>query len=73
MNQLNQNRRLTTVKNLPKSYPYADFNEGGIRWLIFNANDNGFSKCIVRAGRKVLIDLDLFEKWLDEKAMEGCE
>lgn len=38
---------------------------GGLRWLIFNAKDNGFAKCVVRVGRRVLIDEREFEKWLD--------
>lgn len=69
MNQ--SNRRLSTVKNVPAKYPDANFTQSSIRWLIFNAKDNGFSSCIVRIGRKVLIDLDSFEDWLDEQAAQG--
>ncbi len=69
----NKSRRFCAPKNVPSKYPDAGFTIGGVRWLIFNAKDNGFDKCIVRAGRKVLIDLDIFEECLDEKAMEGCE
>lgn len=65
------NRRLTTVKNLPTAYPDANFTSSSIRWLIYNAKENGFSSCIVRVGRKVLIDLDDFEAWLDEQAVKG--
>lgn len=64
-------RRLSTVKNLPYKYPDANFTESSIRWLIFNAKENGFSACIVRMGRKVLIDLDAFQQWLDEQAIKG--
>lgn len=58
-------RRLCTVKNLPSHYPDANITESSIRYLIFNAAENGFSKCINRCGRKVLIDLDKFEEFLD--------
>ena len=64
-------KRLTTVKNLPSHYPDANFTTSAVRWLIFNARENGFSSCIVRIGRKVLIDLDAFEQWLDEQAAQG--
>ncbi len=69
MNQ--SNRRLSTIKNVPSKYPDANFTESGLRWLVFNAKDNGFSSCIVRIGRKVLIDLARFENWLDEQAAKG--
>jgi len=42
-----------------------------MRWLIFNASENGFNHCIRRVGRKVLIDLDAFEEWMDNEAMQG--
>ncbi|RLT90750.1 MAG: DNA-binding protein [Ketobacter sp. GenoA1] len=52
-------------------YPDAGITENSIRWLIFNGAENGFSRCIVRMGRKVLIDLDKFESWMDEQAANG--
>ncbi len=65
------NRRLSTTKNIPLKYPDANITESSIRWLIFNAKENGFSTCVVRMGRKVLIDLDRFEAWLDNQAANG--
>lgn len=57
-----QTKRFATVKQIPPLYPA--FTESSIRWLIFNEKLNGFSECIRRIGRKVLIDLDVFEQWL---------
>jgi hypothetical protein len=34
------------------------------RWLIFNAEENGLERAIVRVGRRVLIDVDAFNEWL---------
>lgn len=65
------NRRLSTVRNLPAKYPDANVTQSSIRWLLFNAKENGFSSCVVRIGRKVLIDLDKFESYLDEQAYQG--
>jgi hypothetical protein len=64
-------KRLVTVKNLPSLYPDANFTSSSIRWLIFNASENGFNHCIRRAGRKVLIDLEAFEEWINNEALQG--
>lgn len=55
---------LYSVKEMSMRYPA--FPEGSFRWLIFNADKNGFDKCIVRPPgiRKVLIDELEFLKWL---------
>lgn len=39
---------------------------GGLRHLIFHAEENGFKKAIKRAGRRVLIDEKAFFEWLEE-------
>ena len=60
---VNLDKRLATVKKIPSIYPDV-FTESSIRWLIFNEHANGFSSCVRRLGRKVLIDLDAFESWI---------
>ena len=35
-----------------------------IRWLISNAKQNGLDSCIARIGRRVYIDVDGFDAWL---------
>lgn len=57
------NKRLATVKQIPQHYPV--FTESSIRWLIFNEKCNGFAACVRRLGKKVLIDLDAFENYID--------
>ncbi|MFL0797504.1 MAG: hypothetical protein K6L73_08435 [Cellvibrionaceae bacterium] len=68
---MNNPKRYSSVKNLPSHYPDSNLTENSIRWLIFNREQNGFASCIRRAGRKVLIDLDAFEEWLDNQAIQG--
>ncbi len=63
---LNSGKRLAVTKQIPKLYP-GIFTESSIRWLIFNEKQNGFDCCVRRVGRKVLIDLDQFEEWIDGK------
>lgn len=36
---------------------------GGLRHLIFYEKSNGFSSCVVRIGRRVLIDEEKFFEW----------
>jgi hypothetical protein len=57
-------KRLSSIKNIPQYYNGA-FTEAGLRWLVFNEKANGFSACVRRVGRKVLIDLDAFEEWIE--------
>lgn len=58
-------KSLRTVKQVPVDRPA--FTPGGLRWLIFNAEENGFDSAIVRVGGRVLIDLDRFDEWLEER------
>lgn len=40
--------------------------EGGLRWLVFNADKNGLAKsgALVRLGRRVLFDEEKFLSWV---------
>ena len=58
-------KRFASVRQISALYPC--FSTASIRWLIFHEHVNGFSKCTRRLGRKILIDLDLFELWIDEQ------
>lgn len=58
--------KLMPVKDIPGAYPGC-FSTSSIRWLIFNEKSNGFSVCVRRIGRKILIDIDAFEKWIDSQ------
>lgn len=70
MNQCIQaNRRIATVRQTANAYP--SFSQSSLRWLIFNGDSNGFSSCLRRVGRKVLIDLDSFESWIDSQQEMG--
>lgn len=37
-----------------------------LRWLIANAEKNGFGVCIVRVGSRILVDRDEVAAWLDQ-------
>ncbi len=36
---------------------------GGLRWLVFNEQLNGFDRVVLRVGRRVLIDEAAFFEW----------
>jgi len=57
----NQNGKLIPVTKWNNEHPWPPI--GGLRHLIFNAEKNGFSKCVMRIGRRVLIDEDRFFEW----------
>ena len=40
--------------------------EGGIRHLIFHAQENGFHRCIKRLGRRILLDEAAVFEWLSD-------
>ena len=57
-----QHPELMTVKQFCEHYTWAT--EGGIRHLIFHAEQNGFSKCIRRLGSRILLDVDEVFEWV---------
>lgn len=59
-------RNLKTVAELVDETP---FTHDQIRWFLAKANDNGLAKAsaVIRLGRRVYIDADAFDRWLDSK------
>ena len=55
--------QLFTVRQFCERHPWPS--QHGLRWLIFNSKENGLSKCIVRIGRRVLIDERAFFRWTE--------
>ena len=58
-------RVFLTVRQFSEKHPA--FPEGGLRYNIFHAEENGFSECIRRIGRKILIDEQEFFLWIDRQ------
>ena len=55
--------RLIPVTEWPNYHAWPPL--GGLRHLVFHAERNGFSKCVRRVGRRVLIDESAFFQWVD--------
>jgi hypothetical protein len=62
--------RLKTVKELAAT---TLFSEGTIRWWLFMSPRNGFQRCVRRIGRRVYIDTDELEAWIDAQSEMGTE
>jgi hypothetical protein len=68
MQEVTPKRHLLTVKQFTQSHPA--FTEGGIRWLLFNRQENGLNCAVFKIGRRVLIDVDAFFAWIDRQNEE---
>lgn len=63
-------RRLIPVPKFNNFHP--DPSPAAIRWLIFKNKDD-FRRCVVRRGRRVLIDEPEYFRWLAEQNGKGKE
>ena len=63
--RLVRTQKLLTVRQLAEECPALT--ESGLRWLIFNSQENKLDRALVRIGRRVLIDREMFEEWLEER------
>ncbi len=72
--------RIRTVKQLLNDPDYSWVTNSYIRHVIFQAEDryaaggvkvsgNGLAPAIIRLGRKILIDMDLFDEWVEDHRM----
>jgi hypothetical protein len=59
-------RNLQTVASLAANTP---FSEGQLRWWIFMAGSNGLeaASAVVHVGRRVYIDIDRFNDWIEQQ------
>jgi hypothetical protein len=43
------------------------FTENTLRWWIFQSPENGFDRVIRRVGRRIYVDLEELEGWIEER------
>jgi len=65
------NKRFIPVANWSQFHSWPPL--GGLRHLIFHEKENGFDECIVRAGRRVLINEQAFFSWLEAQKKGGAK
>lgn len=61
---MTESKNFMTVKQVAEKYPA--FPQGGLRFMIFHADKNGFDRCLRRVGRKVLVEEGEFLRWVDK-------
>jgi len=63
-------KQLFTVQQLANSIEAYQGRTGSIRWQIFNSATNGLkeSGCIIRHGRRILIDVEKYFAWQESLA-----
>lgn len=82
--KFNDSRRLAPVKGIQTTPGYECFSESSVRHLIYGSEDrvasngdvikgNGLGPAIIRIGRRVLIDLDEFDRWIDSHRQQRPE
>jgi len=60
-----QQRTPLTFKQTSEKHPA--FPEASLRWLRFNGSTNGFDMCVIKVGRRILIDQNKFDEWLENQ------
>lgn len=81
--QFRTSRRIIRVRDLPTIPGYGWLTEAALRHLIFKSRarinsrgestaTNGLMECgaIIRIGRRILVDLDKFDCWVDRHSGE---
>ncbi len=56
---------LLTVNQFCQQHPA--FTQGGLRWLLFHRQQNGLEQAVIQVGRRILINVDGFFRWLDQQ------
>lgn len=64
----NNTTRLIPVPQWPEYHPWPT--KAGLRWLIYQADLNGFNKVVKRAGNRVLICEKSFFEWVERTNSE---
>ncbi len=59
-----------TVSQVSENYPA--FSEASLRYHLFHSSKNNLDKAIRRVGRKILINAELFEEWIETQNEEGA-
>lgn len=65
MENLKESQRVIPLTAWPNHHPWPPV--GGLRHLVFFADENGFDEVVQRAGRRILIKEGKFFVWLEKQ------
>jgi hypothetical protein len=57
-------RNLRTIADVAAAGP---FTANQLRWYVFNAPENGLAPAVVRVGRRVYLDVDELDAWIERQ------
>lgn len=60
--------QLMTLKQTAEQYPA--FTVASLRWHLHRRSTSGLSKATVKVGRRVYVDSEAFEQWLENQREE---
>ena len=63
-------RNLATIREIDEDTSNP-FKASTLRQWVFYGESNGFAEVIFRVGRRIYIDLDRFDRWLEEQNQAG--
>lgn len=65
--------KLRTIRQLSAELQgTGGFSESSLRWIMFNRDTNGFGKAVVKVGRRVFVDVDRFNAWLESQRKQSA-
>lgn len=64
-----------TLKTIAAFAAEGPFTQNQLRWWIFTAGDNGLaaSGAIVRVGRRIYLDTNAFEAWIESQNRQSTQ
>ncbi len=68
---IEKTKKFVSLKQIPEIHPA--FTLPSLRWIIFNVKHNGSSMFIKRVGKKIVISLSDFEKWIEQQDKKNNE
>lgn len=64
---------MRTLRSIADFAKETAFTEAQLRWFIFNESNNGMKQAgaVIRIGRRVYIDVEGFDRWLNQMNPEA--
>ena len=56
---------LLTIRQVAERCPALS--ESALRWLVFNSKQSGFDEVLIYVGRRIFVDFDRLNDWLEKR------
>ena len=58
---------IQNLRTIKQAASETIFTENTLRWWVFQSPENGFDRVIRRVGRRIYVDLEELEGWIEER------